>query len=613
MSYMKDKNGRRLDTITVADAAQTVASKGGLLLGVAPGGANPTPQTIEAFNAQITPRRADMVLLSSTIPSAPLFSNQIAFSQALGVIPQIMWDNPAGLGALTDGSQDAALLSAVFRCQSVPGPIIIRLQHEFNIANVESAASFIAGWQYVVNFFNGANVHGGNPSGNRAPNVLFFWCPNGWTPGDTGPAGIDPSPYFPGDAYVDIVGADAYFYNTMNKKQSFHDMWQPMYDIMMAMSSKPFMIGEVGVAGGISGWNKATYFTGMFGTISKSMPRCIGLCYWNASLGSGDYTVDTSGTDGAGLAAFQTGVNSYPFASASGPVKPRYGDFGSGYDGTVNFDGTATNTALATTTGTAPNLVYTLTRDVHAKVLTVGTGITVKTAGYRLYAQQLFYWQGTLQNNGNNANGNAGGATSAVGTIGVPNAGANGNGGAGFSAQTTVGLCGGAGGGGGAGSAGSGGGPKSPVAVPNDGFILTSSSNGKLIGFPTRYDALAGRVQGAGAAAYVGGGIAGANGGGDGTNFGGGGGGGGGVVYVASRVVMVSGGVVSAVGGNGGSPTTGNPGGGGGGGGGSAFVVAEAINGAPTTTLTGGAAGVGFGTGVAGVAGSAGNYYPITL
>ncbi|MEJ0073241.1 MAG: hypothetical protein WDN27_04150 [Candidatus Saccharibacteria bacterium] len=167
----------------LASAIQT--SSRGLLLGVAPGGANPTPQQLEAFNTQIAPRRADMVLLSSSFPNAPLFTNQIAMCQALGAIPQVMWDPITTLGSFVDGSQDANLLNAIFRCQAVNGPIIIRLAHEFTLSSTfgagESPASFVAGWQYVVDFFNGANANGGNPSSQTAPNVVWCWNPNVWS------------------------------------------------------------------------------------------------------------------------------------------------------------------------------------------------------------------------------------------------------------------------------------------------------------------------------------------------------------------------------------------------------------------------------------------------
>ncbi len=72
--------------------------------------------------------------------------------------------------------------------------------------------------------------------------------------------GIDPTPYYPGDDYVDLVSTDAYFYNAMFEKLSFYDLWMPMYTALTTLSSKPFLAAEVGVAGGISGWNKAAYF-----------------------------------------------------------------------------------------------------------------------------------------------------------------------------------------------------------------------------------------------------------------------------------------------------------------------------------------------------------------
>jgi hypothetical protein len=89
-----------------------------MLLGVAPGGANPSLAQVQAFNAQIAPRRVDMVLLSSTFPTSPVLfgtpntaytsGNQIAMCQQLDAIPQVIWD-PSGttLGSVTSGGTES--------------------------------------------------------------------------------------------------------------------------------------------------------------------------------------------------------------------------------------------------------------------------------------------------------------------------------------------------------------------------------------------------------------------------------------------------------------------------------------------------------------------------
>lgn len=61
------------------------------------------------------------------------------------------------------------------------------------------------------------------------------------------------------------------------------------------------------------------------------------------------------------------------------------GMFGDGSDASPNFDGTNTYTSFASTTGSAPNLVYTLTRSIFCKDITVASGKTVNTGGFKIF------------------------------------------------------------------------------------------------------------------------------------------------------------------------------------------------------------------------------------
>lgn len=66
--------------------------------------------------------------------------------------------------------------------------------------------------------------------------------------------------------------------------------------------------------------------------------------------------------------------------------------YGTGYDGTVSFDG------VSTVLGFTPSLgVYTLTRDIYCQNMTVGTNVLVKTAGYRVFVKNnLFMHNGAV-------------------------------------------------------------------------------------------------------------------------------------------------------------------------------------------------------------------------
>ena len=296
---------------------------------------------------------------------------------------------------------------------------------------------------------------------------------------------------------------------------------------------------------------------------------------------------ETSPVDGDVLTYVASASKWENQATPPGILKFLYGD---GSDGAVVFDGTSTVLGMVPSAN-----VYTLNREVAATNLTINVGVTVVTGNYRLFANGTLTNNGTIQNDGGSGTNAIAGslraaqvlAATAGGGAGATGVGTNG------SAQTTSSF-GGNGGNGGAGvSAGGTGGAAGVSAGGLTAFHnLPSALNLGLL------------FQGLFAAMKGGGG--GGGGGGDGTNSGGGGGAGGGIVAIYALHIVNSSGTFSAKGGNGATRTTGNVGGGGGGGGGAIVVVSGSAQ-SGTVTVAGGAPGSGVGTGVAGVAGSAGN------
>lgn len=244
------------------------------------------------------------------------------------------------------------------------------------------------------------------------------------------------------------------------------------------------------------------------------------------------------------------------------PIKSPW--FGDGSDGAVVFDGTTTILGMAP----AAN-VYTLTRDLFVTNMTVNNGVTVKTAGFRIFGtgalltpSQNSATTGIIDNSGNNAAANAAGAALATNTVG--GSGAGGAGGAASTAGTaavalaaaTGPVMGGAGGIGGASTGAAGAG-------------ATTANTANLNNARTVHSATTGMaMQSASAASHAtlvvqpgnGGG-----GGGGGTSTGGGGGSGGGMIVLCFNTIHFLG-SITANGGNGGISSNGAGGGGGGGG-----------------------------------------------
>ena len=131
---------------------------------------------------------------------APILAN--AKTRA-GMAPMISWNLPMTGGQITDGSKDAYLKAQADAVKAYRGPVFVRLDWEMNAdfypdwnLPAVTAAQFIASWRHVYEIFQQQG----------AGNAAFVWCPNLWN----GPGGLSPDTWYPGDAYVDWLGVDAY-------------------------------------------------------------------------------------------------------------------------------------------------------------------------------------------------------------------------------------------------------------------------------------------------------------------------------------------------------------------------------------------------------------------
>lgn len=271
-----------------------------------------------------------------------------------------------------------------------------------------------------------------------------------------------------------------------------------------------------------------------------------------------------------------------------------------------------------------------LTRDMYYNTLTVPNGVTLTTAGYRIFARSVVVNSGgTITNSGGNG-GNASGSTAgtagtaqSAGTMSAGKAGQAGGAGQGgvgdagtagtnstFNMVSSAGASGGAGGAGNAGAggaAGAGGTNTSTINPPRNAvsaYYQFDFTSGTAV---QKFNVNSGSGSGGGGSGHAGAGGIGGGGGGSGGS--------GGVVFIAAETITNAGSII-ANGGNGGnggnsngSGNTGGGGGGGGGNGGVVFLIYSTLTNTGTISANGGNASTGgtaSGTGAAGSAGAAG-------
>jgi beta-mannanase len=119
-----------------------------------------------------------------------------------GTIPLVSWGVDFTHNAVLSGSDNAYLAAQAKALAAYGKPVFIRLDWEMNgnwypewSSGSVSPSTYIESWRYIREYFW---LEG-------AFNVSFVWCPN---VGD--PEGTPAYDWYPGDAYVDWVGLDAY-------------------------------------------------------------------------------------------------------------------------------------------------------------------------------------------------------------------------------------------------------------------------------------------------------------------------------------------------------------------------------------------------------------------
>ena len=177
-----------------------------------------------------------------------------------GAIPMITWEPGAGQpndpawtlkDAVLSGKNDAYIDAWARGMAAYGAPVILRFAHEMNATsypwgvgvNGNTAADYVAAWRHVHGIF----------SRYSTSNVKWLWTPN--TMGDTHASVYEPlyRSVFPGDDVVDLVGADVY--NTgpsldwgAPRWRTFSEVLSEPYKAITAISTRPFIISEIGSA-----------------------------------------------------------------------------------------------------------------------------------------------------------------------------------------------------------------------------------------------------------------------------------------------------------------------------------------------------------------------------
>jgi Glycosyl hydrolase family 26 len=157
-----------------------------------------------------------------------------------GAVPLVQI-NPAhvSLAAIASGKYDAYLSDYAAAVRSYRHPVILSFGHEMNGQwfswgyRHTSPETFISAWRHIVTLFRALGTR----------NVTWLWTVN--IIHSRTHLSPDPSPWWPGDSYVNWVGIDGYYYES---SYAFAPLFGPTIVKVRRLTRDPILIAETAAA-----------------------------------------------------------------------------------------------------------------------------------------------------------------------------------------------------------------------------------------------------------------------------------------------------------------------------------------------------------------------------
>jgi beta-mannanase len=249
-----------------------------------------TPAEVTALESEVG-RTLDIVNHFYTYNQAVGSTGEVQ-DIAAGRIPMITW-GATSTRSINNGSQDAYIRQQANRIKALGGTVFLRYFHEpegdYRGTMVQSAAAYITAWKRAQNIFRTAGV----------TNVVWVWCTTAYSFRVTPTR--DPRTFYPGDAFVDWIGADGYNFAPGKpgaKWNSFTTVFSRWYS-WAAQRPKPLMAAEYGVMEDTSQpTRKAGWYNDMRAAVKTTFPLLQAVIAWsteNTKEGNVyDWNVDSS-------------------------------------------------------------------------------------------------------------------------------------------------------------------------------------------------------------------------------------------------------------------------------------------------------------------------------
>jgi Glycosyl hydrolase family 26 len=196
-------------------------------------------------------------------------------------LPDKYTGSTASLSAISSGAYDTWITTQALAIKAFGYRVYLRLAPEMNgnwYRYSGDPAAYVAAWRHIWNVFARAGV----------TNVTWVWCPNLTPYGNW-------DPYYPGSAYVDVIGVDS-FSNVKYTWQTFQRTFDGFFAHFAAFApGKPQLVVETATnsgkgdpAAGIG--SAASFISGMQSYLKNvAGPRydVVGVCWFDSDTNDG--------------------------------------------------------------------------------------------------------------------------------------------------------------------------------------------------------------------------------------------------------------------------------------------------------------------------------------
>lgn len=266
---------------------------------VRPGPGQSTISAVTELESQIGRKLA---IHQEFVPARHYMQNFVQWDIDNGRIPLIAFGSGMDMQQVVRGRFDKYFGRFADQVKALNAPVFLRYAHEMDASGnarwVHGPTTEIAAWRHVYNIFQ---QHG-------ATNGVWVWNPTSY--GFRKADGSQPAvKYYPGDQYVDWLGADAY--NWGNCRPGFPFFWQGIQENLQNWYNwadsmgKPLMIPEFGTSENPNDPTaKAAWYAQAAQVFQNQMPDIRAVVYFYSNTDSGcAWKASTSATSLAGFKA----------------------------------------------------------------------------------------------------------------------------------------------------------------------------------------------------------------------------------------------------------------------------------------------------------------------